>query len=85
MELSQENLLWIYLGKVYRRTTQKSSLAMHQSGCLQLSFPTAAEVPMPMWVLLRTFAPKVRWLPECVDLPLWVPTSSGGGGTLTLP
>lgn len=49
-------------GEVYSRATQRGSPAMHQAGCLQLSFPTAAGVPMSMQVPPRTFAPKVSHL-----------------------
>lgn len=65
MELSQENLWQICLGKVYSRTTQRGSPAMHQAGCFQLSFPTAAGVPMPMLVPPRTFGRMVR----CLAIP----------------
>lgn len=43
--------------------------------CLQLSFPTATGVPMPMWAPPRTFAPKWgAWpFPEWLDLPIGCP------------
>lgn len=65
VEVLQENLLQICLGKVCSRAIQRDSPATHQAGCLELSLPTAAGVPMPMWVPPRTFAPKVR----CLAIP----------------